>query len=131
VFFEIEIGRRETLAFLRRFDEMWQRAIGIGTNDERDAAVSLEQPRTESLGHAAGDAEDGILAHETTNLTEAANDALLGVIANGARIQENHVGAFGTVDARIAFSGQLAEHELGVADVHLAAVGFDIDFGHF
>src|SRR5690606_17781500 len=45
----------------------------------------------------------------------------------GADIHEDDVGAVGGVRGRVAFLGELASHQLGIADVHLAAVGFDVD----
>ena len=65
----------------------------------------------------------------TLQLTQPANDTLLGMIANGARVDENDVGTVGDIHRQIASGSELAEHELGVADVHLAAVGFDVDGG--
>ena len=67
-------------------------------------------------------------------LAEPADDALLGVIANRAGVDENDVRTVGPIDGVIAVRRELSEHQLGIAHVHLAAVGLDVDggtrFGH-
>ena len=89
----------------------------------------VEQLRSESLRHAAGYPHDGILRHVALQFAQPANHALLGVIANGACVDEDHVRAIRDVHRPVTGGRKLAEHELGVAHVHLAAVGFDVDGG--
>ena len=130
VLLEIEVGRREFLAFARAFEQFRQRAVGVRPDHKRHARVALEESRTEPLRHASRHAEDGVSLHEAPQLPEPADDALFGVLANGARVDENHVRPFRCMKHFIANGRQLAEDELGVADVHLATVGFDVDRRH-
>ena len=55
--------------------------------------------------------------------------ALFRVFADRAGVDENDVRAVGRVDGVIAVRRELSEHQLGVAHVHLAAVGLDVDGG--
>src|SRR5450759_3092728 len=88
---------------------------------------TIEQLRPESLRHAAGDAEHGIALHPALHLADPADHALLGVFADRAGVDEDHIRAVRLLDGFIAGFHQPSEHELGVADVHLATVGLDID----
>ena len=67
--------------------------------------------------------------HVALQLTEPADHALLGVIANRARVDEDDVGAVGLIHGVVAVRRELPEHQLGIAHVHLAAVGLDVDGG--
>ena len=89
----------------------------------------IEQARAKALCHAAGDTDDATGRHVPLQLAESTNHTLLGMVANRAGVEQDDVGAIRYVDRVIACGGQLAEHELSVADVHLAAVGFDEDGG--
>ena len=60
-------------------------------------------------------------------LAKAPDDALLGVIANGACVDENHIGTVRLLDRYVAMRRELPEHQLGVAHVHLAAVRLYVD----
>ncbi len=130
VLLEVEVGRAEALAVAGAVDQRRQHAVGVGSDDELDAGVGREESGAEALGHAAGDAEDGTGLEVATQLAEAADDALFGVLADGAGVDEHDVGADRGVLRDVAFGLQLAVHQLGVADVHLAAVGFYVDGRH-
>jgi len=56
--------------------------------------------------------------------------ARLGVLADRTGVEEDHVGGLGRVRALIAVGGQMTEHELRVGQVHLAAIGLDVDARH-
>jgi hypothetical protein len=57
--------------------------------------------------------------------------ALLRVVADRAGVDENDVRAVGSFHSVIAMRRELSEHQLGVAHVHLAAVGLYVDGGSF
>ena len=130
VLFEIEIGRREALAFARALEQMRQRAICVGPDHERHPRVRFEQLRPEPLRHAAGHAEDRVLFHEAAQLAKPADNALFGVVADRARVHEDDVRAFRPVDTLVANGRELSEHQLGIAHVHLAAVSLDVNCRH-
>jgi hypothetical protein len=56
------------------------------------------------LRHAAGDAEDeaGVVLAVAQELAGAPVDALLGLLADGAGVEEDDVGGGGVVDAGVA-----------------------------
>ena len=56
---------------------------------------AIQQLRAESLGHAAGDTEHGVALHFALDLAEPTNHPLLGVLANGAGVDEDDVRAVG------------------------------------
>src|SRR5215208_2459641 len=90
---------------------------------------AVQQLGSESLSHAPRDAEHGVALHPALHLAEAAEHALLGVLANRAGVDQYHIGRVGLIDGLIARFRQFAEHKLGIADVHLAAVRFDVNCG--
>ena len=48
------------------------------------------------------------------------------MVADRARVDDQYFGKRGVVDADMALTFQDAAHELGVRDVHLTTVGFDV-----
>ena len=64
---------------------------------------------------------------ERVDLAHAVEDALLGAIADRARVDEHHVGVVEGGRTRVAGTGEDGTHNLCVRHVHLAAVRFDVD----
>jgi len=60
----------------------------------------------------------------------AANGALLGVIPDGARVDEEDVGQRRVVGRLVALPSQRSRDELGIGHVHLAAVGLEVQARH-
>ena len=58
---------------------------------------------------------------------EGGVDLLLGVLADGAGVEEEDVGVGGGVGEVVALPAERADDELAVEHVHLAADGFDVD----
>ena len=69
----------------------------------------------------------GLVAPE---VAQAAEHARFGVLADGARVQQDDVGRLGPVDPLVAMAPERAEDELRVGHVHLAAVRLDVDGRH-
>ena len=68
---------------------------------------------------------------ELPHHTHLADGLLLGHVAHTAGVEQNHIG-FGFIrDKLISALGEHFRHLIGVALIHLAAVGFDVDAGHF
>ena len=82
------------------------------------------------LGHAAEDAEDrvGMAALVMAKPAEGGVDFVLGVLADAAGVEEDHVGVGGFVRQLVALAAQGADHQFAVEHVHLAADRFDIEF---
>src|SRR5262249_9789025 len=116
---EVEAGLDRTLALTRSLDQHGKRAIAVRPDDEADVLGFLEQLRSKTLRHATRNTHDRRRLHVPLQLTQPADHALLGMIANRAGVHENHVCALGSVDRDIAMRRELAEHQLGVAHVHL------------
>ena len=100
VLLEIEASSRWRARRAARRRRARQRAIAVRPDDERHVLRLLEQLRSEPLRHAAGDAHDGVRLHVPLQLTQPADHALLGVIANGAGVDEDDVRAVRPLDRR-------------------------------
>src|SRR4051794_21422883 len=131
VLLEIEARGDGALAAASAFDEVGQRAIAVGADDQAHVLRLLEQLGTESLRHAPRDTDDRARLHVALDLAESPDDALLRVLPDRAGVHKNYVRAFRTFDRRIAMRRELAEHQLGVAHVHLAAVSLDVNGRHW
>jgi len=87
-----------------------------------------------ALSHAADDTYDkgGVSGFAMLELAEARPDFLFGVFTDGAGVVEDDVGGIAVFGGFIALGAELAENELGIEDVHLAAEGFEIELaGHW
>src|SRR6185503_21323022 len=113
---ELDGGRAQTNP--RVFDQRRKLAVAVGSDDQAYVLYSVEQLGSQSLRHAAGDAENRIPLHPALHLAEASDHPLLRVIANSAGIDQNDVGTIRLLDGIVARCRQLAEHQLGVADIH-------------
>ena len=89
--------------------------------------------RAFALGHAADDSDDevGFFFFGFPQLAEARPDFLLGVLADGAGVVDDDVRVVAVLDGFVALGAKLAENELRVEDVHLAAECFEVELpGH-
>ena len=121
---------RGTLATRRPCDELGEVAVAIRADDEVYLRHPLEQPGPEALGHAAHDAEHPAGAFVVLQLAHAPQHPLLGVVADGAGVDEQHVGRRGIVRTDVSLPRQKPKHQLGVRHVHLAAVRLDVNARH-
>src|SRR5262249_21937110 len=82
------------------------------------------------LGHAAEYAEHllGVPALVGAEPAEGAVDLVLGVLADAAGVEEDHVGLGGLVRQLIPLAAQRADDQLAVEHVHLAADRLDVQF---
>ncbi len=127
--FEIERRRDRALSGARAIDELRERAVAIGADDDAHVLRLGEQLRAEPLRHAAGHTDHRPRLHVPPQLAEAPDHALLGVLANRARVHEDDVRPIRVIDRVVTVRRQLPEHQLGIAHVHLAAVRLDVDCG--
>jgi hypothetical protein len=111
--------------------EIGQAPVGVGTDHEVERRAP-EQTIAEVLRHAAGEADLHVRAAPLVarQITETAEDPLLGVLADRTGVEQNHVRRVGILCGGIAGARQVATDQLRVRQVHLAAVGFDIDARH-
>jgi hypothetical protein len=129
VLLEIELDSGRPLTGASAVDERWQLSIAIGPDDQAYVLHAIEQLATQPLRHATRYAEYRIVLHPALDLAKPTDHPLFGVLPDCAGVDQNDIGAVGLVDRLIAGISQLAEHELGVTDVHLTAVSFDVDCG--
>ena len=125
---ECDVGSALAIAGPR--DQLGETAVAVGSDHEVHLRHALEQRGTEPLRHAADHAEHVTGALVALQLPQPTEDTLLRVIPHSARIDEHHVRIDRIVRAYVALAPQNSQHQLGVGDVHLAAVGLDIDARH-
>src|SRR6476469_633924 len=113
----------------RLLNQQRKLAMSVGTNDETHMTRPLENLRTKALRHATGDTEYRAAFHLALHFAEPANHTLFRVIANCARVDENDIRVLGGIYGPVPGRSKLPKNELGVADVHLAAVRLDVDRG--
>ncbi len=111
-------------------DQLGKTAVAVGADHEIHLRHALEQSGTEALRHAAHHSQHVSRPLVALELAEPAEHALLRVVPHGARIHEHHLGRVRIVGADVPLPSQHPEHQLGVGDVHLAAVGLDVDAWH-
>ncbi len=111
-------------------DQLGQTAVAVGSDDEIHLRDTLEQLGAKTLRHASHDTQHISRALVAFQLPHASQDPLLRVIAHGTGIHEQHVRLGGIGGAHVARTAQDTEHQLGIRDVHLAAVGLDVNAAH-
>jgi hypothetical protein len=92
----------------------------------------LQQFRAPCLGHAAKKPKHSFRAvlADPTKHPHFAQRLLLSHVAHATGIQQNNIGLDLGIDAFVAPGNEGMSYLLGIAFVHLAAVGLDEKFGH-
>ncbi len=111
-------------------DQLGQAAVAVWSDDEIDLRHTLEQFGAETLRHASHDAQHITGALVAFQLPHASENTLLRMIAHRTGIHEQHVRLGGVFRAHVALTAQDTEHQLGIRDIHLAAVGLDVNAAH-
>ncbi len=101
----------------------------LGADDEVEVGEGIEKVSAAVLGHAAEDADEkarvaALVLEEMAGLAEG---LLLGLVAHGTGVEEDDVGVGLIVDDGVAAVAEHGGDGLGVAGVHLAAVGLEVD----
>ena len=122
-----ELGVGHPLSRLRQPDQLAEVAVRVGPDHQVDPRHLLQQPRAQPLRHAAHHAEHAAGAFVPLQLAHPADHPLLGVVPDRAGVHQHDVRLGGMLGAHVALAPQHAEHQLGVGDVHLAAVGLDVE----
>jgi len=102
-----------------------QVAVGVGPRYDIHGVLAFGQALLQPLGHAADDADKHPLpaAAQAPQLGQTAPDALLGIVADRAGIDQDDVRLPGIVGVAPPFVLHDRHDDLRIADVHLAAVG--------
>src|SRR5205823_2626049 len=104
-----------------------------GAAEDVDVGEFTENVSPVALGHATDDADDdaGIFRFSPAQLAQARPDFLLGVLADGTGVVKDDIRMLAIVNRLIPLRAELAENELAVEHVHLAAEGFEVElFAH-
>ena len=107
-----------------------QVAVGVRPGHDIDAVRSFDQLLLQALGHTADDAHDqsGVGPAVAFHLGQTAPDALFGIVADRTGVDQDNVRLVDPVGIYVPLALHHGDHDLGVADIHLAAVGFDKKF---
>ena len=109
------------------FQQAGQGTVGVGAHHQV-YLVRVKELVLQALCHTAHDAhhQAGPIGTQPVEDLDAAPDALLGVVADAAGVGHHQVGLFHNLCAPVAGIGQYGENHLGVIDIHLTPVSFDI-----
>ena len=136
---ELVLGRQfriDDAAALRLRQQFRQAVIGLRADDEVDGRLAPLDLGAFGLRDAAGDDELGLaslrfaLALQVAQLAELGIDLVRRPLADMAGIQQDEIGVVGRRSLDITLLAQDVGHALAVIDVHLAAIGLDVDFLH-
>jgi hypothetical protein len=104
-----------------RFRRRARRAPAAPAADDfglRDAARDRD-------GHVAAGARGFTL--EDAQAAELGIDLLGGLLADVAGVEDDEIGVLGRCGLDVPLAAQKVRHTIGIVDVHLAAVGFDVE----
>ena len=120
-----------------------QAVIGLRTHHHIDDGGSAHDLAALGLGHAPGDGDGHLIAVGALKLhiaqaAKVGKQLLGGFFADMAGIDQDKIGLFGLFRQFIALRGQDIGHALAVIDIHLTAIGLDVqafgarlgDIGH-
>ena len=109
----------------------WQRPIGVRTHDQVHL-LRVQQLVFQAFRHAADDAHNssGALLPLQVELLDPAPDPLLGIVPHRAGIGHDEVRFLHVLCPLIPLLRQDGKDDLGVIDIHLTPVCFDIGFLH-
>ena len=81
------------------------------------------------LRHAAAHAENQVVLFPLSviQLCQTVDDLGFGILPDSAGVEQNDIGVLNSIGDAMTALGEEACHQLAVAHVHLAAVGFNID----
>ena len=69
-----------------------------------------------------------VLRYVAFEVDQSVADALFGIVANGARVQQHQVGVVGVTGGLVPGLRQDARHDFAVAEIHLTAVALKVQF---
>ena len=106
--------------------------VFLRADDDIQIRQGFEKLLAARLRHAAHEAVNDVfpVAALVDQVAHLAERLLLRLIPNGASVDEHGVGLVFVSGDRVAAFGEHFSDLFGVALVHLAAVGFDVNFGH-
>ena len=126
-FGEADVDLR-TLLLLTLFQHGRQAMQGLRAKDHVHIGRTLDDGGAFLAGHAATHTDHHPLFFEVLDAAEVGEHLLLGLLTDGAGVEEDQVGLFGVVGRGVAFGGV---HDVGhfvrVIFIHLAAIGLDVD----
>ena len=104
----------------------------LRADDEVDVPQVARQLRAAALRHAAEQAENHLrlVLAEPAEHPHFAERLLLRHVAHRAGIEQHHIGLRLARRPFVATRQEVAQHLLGVALIHLAAISFDVDLRH-
>ncbi len=125
-----ELYRKPLFAVAGLVHQFRQGAVLVGADHHIDHGLGRQQILAQAFGHATenADHEFRVFLFEVGDMVQPVVNALLGVIANGAGVEQNHVRLLDPVGGIVSVVVQNGQNDLRIGNVHLAAVGLHIDF---
>ena len=126
----------DDLAAARRLREQLRQAvIALGPDHEVDQRRPAHDLLAFGLGDATGDRDRHVAALARRRVLELADaaelriDLLGGLLADMAGVEDDEIGILGT-GFGVSLARQEIGHTMGIVDVHLAAIGFDVKLAY-
>ncbi len=132
-----ELGVDGFAAAFRARQQFREPVIILRPEDQIDYGRTADDLFTFGLRDTAGDGHDNVAAlsggfvFHHAHAAEFRIDLLGGLLADIAGIEDDEIGVFGGGCLDIAFRRQGIRHTTRVVDVHLATIGFDVQFARF
>ena len=127
----------DCLALLGALQHVRQAVVALRPDHEIDRALTADDLGALGLRDAAGDGDFHVASLQRGFLLEHAHAAELGIdllgrlLADVAGVEDDQVGVVRRGGLDEALGGQRVRHTMRIVDVHLAAVGLDVElFGH-
>ena len=104
----------------------------LRADNQVNAGQFVENGGAPALRHAAKEADDLVLVAflAARPSLHFADRLLFGHVTYGTGVEQHDISSFLAINQIVTAAGQIARNLFGIADIHLAAVGFDKDGGH-
>lgn len=124
----LPLGHEDAFAFAYACEHFGEAEEIVGAKDHVDGFFAAEDGLAFLLGDTAADADDEvrICVFEFTEPTEEAVDFVLGIVADGAGVDDDERGVVRGFGEGIAVRFEHALHFKAVVLVHLATVGLNV-----
>ena len=126
--FQREIRIQRLFPCLDLFHHVGQTVIGLRADHQIDHRLTAHDFLALGLRHTSGNADlqIGVFRLDALIAPQLGINLFSRLFADVAGVQQNHIRPLGRLDLLIAGRAQRFGHALAVIDVHLTAIGFDI-----
>ena len=124
-----EVSIERSLTRIDLFHHLGQTVIGLRPHDQINHRLARHDLGPLGLCHATRhpDLEVRILGAQRLVAAQLGINLFSGFFADVTRVEQDHIRILGRARLNVAFRPQRLSHALAVIDVHLAAIGLDVE----